>query len=76
MLDNWANGQITVIDTDQKVNELRALMQEHSEGQAQMVNSEKFIGKIEREMTKFAMIQRFYLLLKKMIEWKQKRFGE
>ena len=76
MENNWFSNGLTACNGDNDLNQFRALMQEHSEGQANMVNSDKFLGKIEREMTKFNMIQRFYLLLKKTIEGKAKRVGQ
>ena len=71
MIQNWY-GQVCQYKSDEEANDLQGLMQEYADGNQNAVNAEKFIGRIEREMTKFAMIQRFYLRIIKIIEEKKK----
>lgn len=45
---------------------MQGMMQEFDNGEGENVDTERFLGRIEREMNKFAMVLRFFLQLMKI----------
>lgn len=76
VIQNWTNKELGVIENQEQWNQFVGMMQEYDDGSQDQVNVEKFIGRIEREMNKYAMIQRFYLLCIKAKEQKKNQFDE
>ena len=52
------------------------MLQDYDDGSADQVNIEKFLGRIDREINKYALIQRFYLLIQKRCEGKSPEFED
>jgi len=52
------------------------MLQDYDDGSAEQVNVEKFLGRIDREINKYALIQRFYLLIQKKCEGKNPEFDD
>ena len=73
LADNWINNQVIDVQSEEDYNQLMGMMQEYDDGHQNDVNVQKFMGRIEREMTKYAQIQRFYLLIMKKKDDRKKK---
>lgn len=54
--NNWISSSIIEINSDEEYNQLMGMMQEYDDGHQNDVNVQKFLGRLEREMTKYAQI--------------------